>query len=160
MIIFICGAANAGKSTVGKIVAERIRAAFIEGDDVRKIFYQQTVEQAREDIIECIAALTKVVLKHEAKIVVAYPLWNEDFESLKNHLSEVTVPMHFVALNPSLDVAVTNRGSRELEAWEVDWIKELYAKGVNSPDFATSIDNTDMTPEECAEAVITLLKLV
>ena len=67
--------------------------------------------------------------------------------------------MHFVALNPTLDVAVTNRGSRELEGWEVDWIKELYAKGVNNPTFAESIDNTDMTPEECAEAVIKLLKL-
>lgn len=159
MIIFICGAANAGKSTVGKLVAERIRAAFIEGDDVRKIFYKQTVEQARPAIVECILSLLKVVVTHEEKIVVAYPLWNEDFDSLKKNLADVNVPLHFVALNPSLDVAVTNRGARELEAWEVDWIKELYSKGVNSPEFATSIDNTNMTPEECAEAVIKLLKL-
>ena len=134
MIIFICGAANAGKSTVGKLVAERIRAAFIEGDDVRKIFYKQTVEQARTQIVECVAALLHVVLKHEEKIVVAYPLWNEDFESLKSYLADVNVPLHFVALNPRLDVAITNRGARELEAWEVDWIKELYAKGVNNPE--------------------------
>jgi gluconate kinase len=159
MIIFVCGAANAGKSTVGKLVAERVRAAFIEGDDVRKIFYKHTVEQARERIVECIAALVKIVVKHEEKVVVAYPLWNEDFDSLKNNLAEINVPLHFVALNPRLDIAVTNRGTRELEAWEVDWIKELYAKGVNSPTFATGIDNTDMTPEECAEAVVKLLKI-
>ena len=67
--------------------------------------------------------------------------------------------MHFVALNPSLDVAVTNRGARELEGWEIDWIKELYARGVNNPEFARSIDNTHMTPEECAEAIIQLLQL-
>ena len=92
MMIFICGAANAGKSTVGKIIAERIRSAFIEGDDVRKIFYKQTVEQAREEIVECIAALVRVVAKHEERIVIAYPLWNEDFESLRKISRTLTSP--------------------------------------------------------------------
>jgi adenylate kinase family enzyme len=159
MIVFICGAPNAGKSTVGKIVAARLHAAFIEGDDIRKIFYMKTVEQVREEIVESIAALVRVAAKHQEHIVIAYPLWNEDFASLQRYLGDISLPQYFIALSPSLDVALTNRGARELESWEGEWIKELYARGVNNPTFAQSIDNTNMTPEECAEEVIERLKI-
>ena len=159
MIIFICGAVNAGKSTVGKMLAERMKAAFVEGDDVRNIFYWQTVEEARPAIVETIASIVRTLVKRKLPMVVAYPLWNEDFEPLKKYLAGVKVPMHFVALNPTLDVAVTNRGTRELKDWEIVFIKELYAKGVNNPSFATSVDNTNLSPEECVKTIEKLLKL-
>jgi hypothetical protein len=90
-------------------------------------------------------------------VVVAYPLWNDDYERLKEGLKDVKVPIRYIALNPRLDVAITNRGNREIGEWEINRIKELYAKGVNKPDFAESVDNSDMTPEECADYVYKML---
>lgn len=157
-IVFICGAPNAGKSTVGKLLAEKLHAAFVEGDDIRKIFYWKTVEQARPEIIEAIAAVVRDLAKSEQPIVVSYPLWPDDYEPLMSYLKGVDRPMHFIALNPSLETALTNRGTRPLEAWELDWIKESYAKKVNNPSFAQTIDNTDTPPTQTVKKVLELLK--
>jgi hypothetical protein len=72
---------------------------------------------------------------------------------LKTGLADVTVPIHYFALNPSLEVALTKRGDREIGEWEINRIKELYEKGVNKPEFAISVDNSKMTAEECAEYI-------
>lgn len=154
MIIFICGAANAGKSTVGKMLAQRLGAAFVEGDDIRKIFYRQSVDEARPAIIEAIAAAVRGIAQRGESVVVAYPIWNEDFAPLSKYLKDIDTPKHFIALNPSLERALTNRGTRELEEWEPAWIKKSYERGVNNPSFATIIDNTDCPPEKTLELVL------
>jgi gluconate kinase len=158
MIVFICGAANAGKSTVGKMLAQHLDAAFVEGDDVRKIFYNQTVEEARPQIIQAIAATVKVLAKQEDKIVVAYPVWPEDYEPLMGALKDISMPIRFIALSPSLETALTNRGTRELEDWEKVWIKESYSRGVNNPSFATIIDNSNCPPDKTLELVLNELQ--
>jgi hypothetical protein len=158
MIVFICGAANAGKSTVGKMFAERIGARFVEGDDIRKIFYSQSVDEARPEIVETIAAVVRDIAIRGESVVVAYPIWNEDFEPLMGYLKDIDTPKHFIALNPSLESALTNRGTRELEDWEPDWIKKSYERGVNNPSFATIIDNTNCPPEKTLELVMAALE--
>ena len=157
MVIFICGAANAGKSTVGKMLAEQLQAAFVEGDDIRKIFYRQSVEEARPAIVETLAAVVNVLAKKRESVVVAYPIWKEDHQPLLSYLKDVTIPIKFIALNPSLETALTNRGTRELEDWEIGWIKESYAKGVNNPPFAKSIDNSNTPAEKTLERVLAAL---
>lgn len=154
MIVFICGAANAGKSTVGKLLAERLGAAFIEGDDIRKIFYREGVENARPAIIEAIAAVVRVIVRRGESVVVAYPIWNEDHTPLMGYLKDLRVAKHFVALSPTLETALTNRGTRELEDWEPAWIKESYARGVHNPSFAKIIDNTALPPQKTLELVL------
>lgn len=154
MIVFICGAANAGKSTVGKLLAEKIGAAFIEGDDIRKVFYREGVASARPAIIEAIAAVVRVVVARGESVVVAYPIWEEDYEPLMGYLKGISAPKHFIALSPSLETALTNRGTRELESWEPDWIKESYARGVHNPPFAKVIDNTDTPADKTLELVL------
>ena len=154
MIVFICGAANAGKSTVGKMLAEHLRAPFVEGDDIRKIFYWETVEEVRPEVIATIGAVVQYLYQGHEDVVVAYPIWREDYEPLMAYLKDVKVPIHFVALNPNLERAVVNRGTRELEDWEVTWIKESYARGVNDPPFAKIIDNTNISAQETLQLVL------
>jgi len=61
--------------------------------------------------------------------------------------------VYSVTLRPPLSVAQTNRGSRELEAWEVERIAVLYQEGV--PEFETMlIDNSQMTPTETASLIL------
>jgi hypothetical protein len=153
MIIFICGAINAGKSSVGKILADKLNAAFIEGDTVRNFLSMLTVDEARPAIVEGIVAVVAALAKRKFPVVVAYPLWNDDLERLEKGLSGIQGPIHYFALNPSLDVALTNRGGRDIGEWEINRIKELYAKGVNKPDFAQSVDNSTMTAEEAADYI-------
>jgi cytidylate kinase len=157
MIVFICGAINAGKSSVGKLLADRLNAAFIEGDSVRNFLSMLTVDEARPAIVEGIVAATAAFAKRDFSVVVAYPLWNDDYERLQAGLAGVKAPVHYIALNPSLKVAQTNRGGREIGEWEINRIKELYEKGVNKPDFAESVDNSDMTAEECADHIYSML---
>ena len=156
-IVFICGAVNAGKSTVGKLLAERLRAVFVEGDDIRKIFYWKTVEDARPEIIECIGALVKTLAQRGRSVVVAYPIWKEDHGPLMQILRGLDASIHFIALNPPLSAAVKNRGTRELADWEVQFIKELYAKGVNKPPFAKAINNMKIPPQKTVEKILKLL---
>lgn len=157
MIVFICGAINAGKSSVGKILADKLNAAFIEGDTVRNFLSMLTVDEARPAIVEGIVAVVAALAKRKFSVVIAYPLWNDDLERLQKGLSEVKVPIHYFALNPSLEVALTNRGGRDIGEWEINRIKELYEKGVNKPGFAESVDNSTMTAEEAANYIYTKL---
>jgi chloramphenicol 3-O-phosphotransferase len=158
MIVFICGAINAGKSSVGKLLADKMDAAFIEGDDVRKFLSMLTVDEVRPAIVEGIVAVTRSFAKRGFPVVVAYPLWNDDYERLKEGLKGVKVPIRYIALNPHLEVALKDRGGREIGEWEINRIKELYEKGVNHPDFAESVDNSEMTAEECADYIYNMLK--
>src|SRR5262249_33200378 len=105
-----------------------------------------------------IVAVVRALAKRKFSVVVAYPLWNDDYDRLKTGLTDVNVPVRYFALNPSLEVALTNRGGREIGGWEVERIKELYAKGVNKPDFAESVDNSHMTAQEAAEYIYAKLK--
>lgn len=159
VVIFICGAINAGKSSVGKILAERLKAAFIEGDHVRNFLHMLTVDEARPAIVESIAAVVRTLVKRGFPVVVAYPLWNEDYEILRTKLADAEVPVHYFALNPDIETALTNRGGREIGEWETQRIRELYEKGVNHPNFAVSIDNTNMTAVEAAEHIYSQLGL-
>ncbi len=159
MIVFICGAINAGKSSVGKLLADKLDAAFIEGDTVRNFLSMLTVDEARPAIVEGIVSVTASLAKRGFSVVVAYPLWNDDLERLQEGLKGVDVPIHYIALNPRLEVATSQRGGeREIGEWEINRIKELYEKGVNKPDFAESVDNSEMTAEECAEFIYKKLK--
>jgi len=158
MIVFICGAINAGKSSVGKLLADKLDAAFIEGDTVRNFLSMLTVDEVRGTVVEGIVSVVRAFAKRGFSVVVAYPLWNDDYERLKTGLADVKVPVRYIALNPRLEVALTNRGSREIGEWEINRIKELYEKGVNHPDFAESVDNSDMTSEECADYIYKMLQ--
>jgi hypothetical protein len=158
MIIFICGAINAGKSSVGKLLAEKLDAAFIEGDTVRNFLSMLIVDEARPAIVEGIVAVVRAFAKRKFSVVVAYPLWNDDYERLQAGLTDVKEQIYYFALNPSLEVALTNRGDREIGEWEVERIKELYEKGVNKPDFAESVDNSNMTAEQTAQYIYTRLR--
>src|SRR5262245_49982747 len=99
-IIFVCGAINAGKSVVGKLLAERLNAAFVEGDDVRKFLYMLIVDEARPTVVESIVAVVQVLAKRGFSVVVAYPLWNDDHAILQKGLKGLKVPIRYFALNP------------------------------------------------------------
>ena len=69
-------------------------------------------------------------------------------------LQPLGVPLHCVTLDPSMAVALTNRGTRELTEGERQRIPELYAEGYHAPAFGTIINNAHQTPEETAREIL------
>lgn len=65
--------------------------------------------------------------------------------------------MHFFTLSPNIKKAQSDTADRKLTQWERDRIQHHYDIGISSPTFGKIIDNTDQTPEETSDAIISLL---
>ena len=92
--------------------------------------------------------------RYGLNIVISCPLRQEDYDFLVRELQPLGVPLHAVTLSPSMAVALTNRGTRELTEQELRRIPELYAEGIPNPAFGIVIDNVHQTPEETAREII------
>lgn len=83
-----------------------------------------------------------------------YPISQENYEKIIENLKGLKTKIYFFTLSPSLESVLKNRGTRELNEWEVNRIKYHYQIGVNSPSFGDIIDNTDEPPSETADKIL------
>jgi AAA+ ATPase superfamily predicted ATPase len=157
MIIFISGSINSGKSTVAKILAEKIKnSAVIEVDELREFINFMSLDEAIPLNLENTVSLIKNFNARGINCIIPYPISQNNYDFLINNLSDIK-DIHFFALNPSKLVALSNRGNRELSDQEKERISYHYSIGINNPDFAQIIDNSNLSPEETAIAIIDLL---
>jgi len=63
-----------------------------------------------------------------------------------------------VTLSPPLSVALSKRGERELDEWEIKRIQVQYTDGIANPTSGLAIDNSKKTPEETARLVVEKIK--
>lgn len=73
---------------------------------------------------------------------------------MSDNLKDTDAQKYFFTLAPSLEKAITNRGTRELDNQEKERIKYHYEIGIPSPSFGEIIDNTDQSPEETAHYIL------
>lgn len=162
-IINIGGAINAGKSTVSKIVARNLeKTVFIEVDDLlsddedaKLADFGQRINARLDRLYLLLEQYTdSKVYEH---ILFAYPMTEKSLDRIKkiaSGKSEVLV----ITLNPPLEKCLSNRGERQLNAWEANRIKEMYAQGFNC--FCGSdliLDNGNDSAEETAQKVISFI---
>lgn len=158
MIIFINGSINSGKSTVAKILAEKIgKVALVEIDSLREFINWMPINEAIPINLKNALEVIKNFIEVNINVVVPYPLSKKDYEYFKNNLKESGEQIHVFTLSPTLDIALTNRGSRELDDWERDRIKYHYNIGIQKPDFGVIIDNSDESPAETAKSVLSII---
>lgn len=72
-------------------------------------------------------------------------------------LDSASAPIHVVTLSPSLEIALSDRGTRPLSDAEKERIAYHYKSGIAQPAFGTIIDNSHQTPEETAEAILSVV---
>ena len=159
MIIFINGAINSGKSTVSKIIAEKLgNFALVEIDSLHDFIGWMPIDQAVPLNLENAVAVIRNFAKRDLDVVVPYPLSKENYQYLIENLKEYKKGIKVFTLNPDIDTVLKNRGSRELTDWEKSRIRHHYDIGIPNADFGIIIDNTHETPQETAERIIEMIR--
>ncbi len=160
MIIFISGSINSGKSTVAKILAQKIKkCALIEGDSLREMISWVPIEQAIPISLENAVGIIKNFHNRGIITLMVYPLSKINYEYMVDSLKEIDTNKLFFTLSPDIDVVLNNRGNRELKEYEKERIKYHYDVGINNPDFGEIINNSKQTAEETADVVYSKIAL-
>lgn len=155
MVIFINGSINAGKSTVAKLLSQKIKnTVVLEIDSLRDMIPQVPLEEAIPINLKNAVSLIRNFKQAGFSVIVPYPLSQKNFDFLKGELGRDFEDCRFFTLSPALETAAANRGKRELNDWEKERVKHHYSTGINKPDFGEIIDNTNQTPEETANLIL------
>ena len=165
ILLNIKGPINAGKTTVSRILEKKLPdSLFIEVDDLlSEDEAKQLGLSMREAWRESVNRLERLILKEKAEkryeiVFFAYPIGRDYYDRWKGYEDENTRFVN-VTLSPSLENSLTNRGKRDLTAWEHDRILQMYEEGCHHPEFSDLIiHNDDQTPEQTAQVVLDFLK--
>ena len=159
MIIFINGSINSGKSTIAKILENKLQGtALLEIDFLRDMIGWMPITEAVPISLENTVSLIKNFSNRNLNVIVPYPLSQKNYDYIKERLKDLNIQTYFFTLSPSLDKVLTNRGSRELDDWERERIKYHYEIGIQKPSFGEIIDNTDQSPEETAGIILSKIQ--
>jgi broad-specificity NMP kinase len=159
MIIFINGSINSGKSTVSKILAEKIsKVAVVEIDSLREFISWMPIDEAIPMNLKNALSVVKNFAKLKLDVIVPYPLSKNNYNFFINGLKEYADDIYVFTLSPKLEIVQTNRGSRELNDWERERIQYHYNNGISNPDFGLIIDNSNESPEETANKILKIIR--
>ena len=155
MIIWINGSINSGKTTVAKLLGERLeKTAVLEIDTLRHFISTTPLDESIPLNFSNAVLLIKNFHKNDYHVIIPYPLSDENFDYMKNELLDLDTEMFFFSLKPSIDKALSNRGERELNEWEVERIQYHYDVGIPDLKKSTVIDNGDQTPDETVNVIM------
>jgi len=116
VIIFLNGSINAGKTTVAKILAQKLtNVALVEIDALSNMIDWMPIDQAVPINLENAASVIRCFSKRGLDAIVPYPLSQDNYSYLMNELKDIDTSIHVFTLAPKLEIALTNRGTRELE---------------------------------------------
>ncbi len=158
MIIFLNGSINAGKSTIAKLLIKELpNTALLEIDWLRQMIEWMPIDKAIPFNLENAVSVIKNFTRAGLHVVVPYPLSHENYDYMMENLKDLNTKIHVFTLDPKLDKAVLNRGTRELDDWERARIKHHYDIGIHNPNFGETIDTSTQTPEETTTYILAKL---
>lgn len=158
MIIFISGSINTGKTTVANLLAKKLgKVAVVDIDTLREFIEWMDIDDAVPLNLQNAVCIVRNFASAGLDIVIPYPLSQKNYEFITKELSSFHKDIIFITLNPPLEVALQNRGKRELSKWEKDRIKYHYEIGISNPKFGHTINNSQQTPEETVNQILTLI---
>jgi hypothetical protein len=154
-IIFLNGSINAGKSTVAKILAQKLsRVAIVEIDLLHEMIKWMPIDKAVPINLENAVSIIRNFVGKGMDVVVPYPLSDRNYAYMVEALKDIDAEIHVFTLAPSLEKALSNRGDRKLDDAERNRIKYHYDVGINNPSFGEIIDNSELSPEETAQLIL------
>ena len=149
MLIYINGSINSGKSTVGRLLAENLPGTVhIEVDELRHFADCLSLAEACPYCVDDAAMLTRNWLSRGFNVVVTWPISHRDYAAFEREAQDACVSIHAFTLRPPVEVAVSDRGGRQLSQRERNRIREQYRSSHIDPGIGTVIDNGNQTPEE------------
>ncbi len=154
MIIFLSGSINSGKTTIANLLKNEFpRTAHIELDTLHEMLEWMPLEEAIPLNLQNTLNLTENFINKDINVIITYPLSKCEYEYFNKNLP-LEIERFFFTLNPKLEYALTNRGTRELTEWEIERIKYHYKAGVNNPGLGITIDNTMHTPTKTLNEIL------
>lgn len=158
MIIFISGSINAGKSTVAKLLAEKIKnTAVVEVDSFHEFVPWMPIAESVLINLENAVLVIRNFYKRGFNVIVPYPLSKRNYEYLMEELKDIIEDISIFTLSPDLKDVLKNRGKRELTEAEKERIKYHYSIGIDNPTFGKVINNTKQAPGETVENILELM---
>lgn len=139
--IFLNGAIGAGKTTLGRGLAERLSAGFVDGDDCAdhsRPWYAR-IRSTSAAIVRTGFALLET---HRA-VVIAYPIGCTGWIYYRRKFGDAGVRPVFVTLRASYENTVAAGRGRVFSDWEHDRIRTMLREGYDSRDFSDLIFDTD-----------------
>ena len=159
MIILINGSINAGKTTVARILAKKIlNVALVEVDVIRNMIKWMTIGESVPINLENAISATRNFTKRGLNVIVPYPLSQKNYDYVLGGLKDLDTKIYTFTLAPKIEKALTNRGARELDDSERERIKYHYKIGIHTLVFGEVIDNSEQTPEETAEIILSKIE--
>ena len=155
MIIFINGSINAGKSTVARLLVKDLsNTALLEIDVLRGMIDWMPIDQSVQINLENAVSVIKNFIKNDFNVIVPYPLSQKNYDYIIKQLGNVKAKMFIFTLAPKLEKVLTNRGIREINDWEKSRIQHHYDIGIHNPSFGETINNSDQTPKETRDYIL------
>jgi len=155
MIVFINGSINSGKSTIAKMLVDKIgNCVNLELDRFHEFLEWMPIGEVIPINLKNAVSLIKNYLEMGFNIVVPYPLSQKNYDYLMENLKNLNTKILVFTLAPKIEKVLTNRGNRELNDLEISRIKYHYEIGINNPSFGKIIDNTNQTSEETLKIIL------
>lgn len=133
LAILLDGPIGAGKSTLGRLLAGRLEAAFIDGDDhhvAGRSWYGSSLTTSRAILKAGLAGISV----HDV-VVVSYPMRCVNWVYYRTHFARAGARAIFVGLTASVDeIAEPGRG-RSFANWEIIRTREMIAQGYGQRPF-------------------------
>lgn len=160
MILFINGSINSGKSTVAKLLQQRIpKTALVEVDSLRACIDWMPLEDSISLNLKNTLSLILNFTTQGLNVVIPYPLSEKNYSFFLENVNENDHSIFFITLAPPLDVILQNRGGRELTEWEKQRIQYHYQMGLHKPSFGLTLDNSRQKPSETVDAILRMIEL-
>jgi chloramphenicol 3-O-phosphotransferase len=164
IVFLITGPSAAGKSTVGRLLAQRFqRGVHLEGDVFRRSIVSGRHEMTPNPSVE---AMGQLRLRYRLGAVVADAYFDAGFTVVLEDviagqlLSECAAlirarPLEVVVLVPSIETLVARETSREASGYGRWSIGQLYeAFMADTPRIGLWLDSSGQTPDETVEAIL------
>lgn len=143
-VIFLTGAIGAGKSTIGRALADELEGSHVEGDDHQrppKPWYATSLSTCRGTLREVVA---KLELRNT--VVVSYPLRCFEWIFYRRHLASWGVRSTFITLVAGYDATVDPSRGRVFSDWEKARIREMLDEGYDRPRFSDHVISSEKEP--------------
>lgn len=159
MILLLNGTINSGKSTISQLLQEQLpNTAVVEIDSLRAFVSWMPLEQAIPLNLKNAVSVINNFVAEGLNVIVPYPLSQQNYDFLMEHLEADPARIHAITLSPRLETVLQDRGNRPLTEWETQRIQHHYQSGMNTPAFGQIIDNSEQTPQETVQQILQLIE--